>query len=222
MASRAQTSRAAPGAAPLSGDAAARRRGGVRRAAGRGARAPATSRPCCCAWPTPTSARRSTASRRWPPSCRAKTRRCCIDGHADLVARAGADGAHLTGIEAFSAALEQLKPDRIVGAGGLATRHDAMARGRSRRRLRDVRRAGRRRRAAEPSRRSTSASPGGRKCSRRLASAMPAALDEVAPLVEAGADFVALGDWLWRDAAAIARNGCARRRARLRLPESAA
>ncbi len=50
-----------------------------------------------------------------------------IDGHADLVARSGADGAQLAGIDAFLAAREQLKPDRIAGAGGLASRHDAMA-----------------------------------------------------------------------------------------------
>ena len=43
-----------------------------------------------------------------------------------LAARAGADGAHLTGIEAFAAALGALKPDRIAGAGGLRSRHDAM------------------------------------------------------------------------------------------------
>jgi thiamine-phosphate pyrophosphorylase len=49
-----------------------------------------------------------------------------LDGHADLVARAGADGAHLTGSAAFTQAIEQLKPERIVGAGGLTTRHDAM------------------------------------------------------------------------------------------------
>jgi len=49
-----------------------------------------------------------------------------VDGHADLVARGGADGAHLNGIAAFNAALEQLKPDRIAGAGGLMTRHDVM------------------------------------------------------------------------------------------------
>ena len=44
----------------------------------------------------------------------------------ELVARAGADGAHMTGIAAFEAALDSLKPDRIAGAGGLRTRHDAM------------------------------------------------------------------------------------------------
>src|SRR5664279_4887775 len=49
-----------------------------------------------------------------------------LDGHADLVARAGADGAHLTGIAEFTAALEQLKPERIAGVGCLVTRHDAM------------------------------------------------------------------------------------------------
>ena len=49
-----------------------------------------------------------------------------LEGHAGLVSRTGADGAHLTGIAAFSAAVGGLKPDRIAGAGGLATRHDAM------------------------------------------------------------------------------------------------
>ena len=52
-----------------------------------------------------------------------------LDGHAELVARAGADGAHLTGIEALEEALPTLKPDRIAGVGGLATRHDSMAAG---------------------------------------------------------------------------------------------
>jgi len=50
-----------------------------------------------------------------------------LDGHADLVARTGADGAHMTGLDAFSAALDSLKPERIAGAGGVRTRHDAMA-----------------------------------------------------------------------------------------------
>ena len=52
-----------------------------------------------------------------------------IDGDVELVARAGADGAHLTGIEAMEEALPTLKPDRIAGVGGLATRHDSMAAG---------------------------------------------------------------------------------------------
>jgi thiamine-phosphate pyrophosphorylase len=52
-----------------------------------------------------------------------------IDGHVDIVARAGADGAHLSGIAALEAALPSLKPDRIAGVGGLASRHDSMAAG---------------------------------------------------------------------------------------------
>ena len=52
-----------------------------------------------------------------------------LDGHVELVARAGADGAHLSGIDAMAEALPSLKPDRIAGVGGLATRHDSMAAG---------------------------------------------------------------------------------------------
>ena len=52
-----------------------------------------------------------------------------LDGHADLVARGGADGAHVCGIDAMQDALPTLKPDRIVGVGDLATRHDAMTAG---------------------------------------------------------------------------------------------
>lgn len=52
-----------------------------------------------------------------------------IDGHSELVARAGADGAHLGGIAALEEALPSLKPDRIAGVGALATRHDSMAAG---------------------------------------------------------------------------------------------
>ncbi len=52
-----------------------------------------------------------------------------LDGHVELVARSGADGAHLTGIEAMQDALPGLKPNRIAGVGGLTTRHDSMAAG---------------------------------------------------------------------------------------------
>jgi thiamine-phosphate pyrophosphorylase len=47
-----------------------------------------------------------------------------LDGHIELVARAGADGAHVTGPAALREAIEKLKPERI--------------------RLCDVRRSGRR------------------------------------------------------------------------------
>lgn len=52
-----------------------------------------------------------------------------LDGNADLVARAGADGAHLSGLIAFEEALPALRPDRIAGVGCLATRHDSMTAG---------------------------------------------------------------------------------------------
>jgi thiamine-phosphate pyrophosphorylase len=52
-----------------------------------------------------------------------------LEGHVELVARAGADGAHLSGIAALDEALPTLKPDRIAGVGGLETRHDSMLAG---------------------------------------------------------------------------------------------
>src|SRR6202171_4510855 len=52
-----------------------------------------------------------------------------LDGHVELVARAGADGGHLTGIAALNEALPSLKPDRIAGVGGLPTRHESMQAG---------------------------------------------------------------------------------------------
>ncbi|MGY4627682.1 thiamine phosphate synthase [Bradyrhizobium sp. USDA 4486] len=52
-----------------------------------------------------------------------------VDGHPDIVARGGADGAHLTGLAALEEAAPSLKPDRIAGVGGLVTRHDSMSAG---------------------------------------------------------------------------------------------
>jgi thiamine-phosphate pyrophosphorylase len=49
-----------------------------------------------------------------------------VDGHPELVARGGADGAHLPGIAALKEAMPSLKPDRIAGVGGLTTRHHSM------------------------------------------------------------------------------------------------
>jgi thiamine-phosphate pyrophosphorylase len=51
------------------------------------------------------------------------------DGHTDLVARGGADGAHLSGIPAMQAGMPSLKPQRIAGVGGINSRHDAMLAG---------------------------------------------------------------------------------------------
>jgi thiamine-phosphate pyrophosphorylase len=52
-----------------------------------------------------------------------------LDGAAEIAARAGADGAHMTGLDAFTAAVESLKPARIAGCGGLKSRDDAMTAG---------------------------------------------------------------------------------------------
>lgn len=53
-----------------------------------------------------------------------------VEGDAQLAARAGADGAHVTGAaQALGEAIESLKPERIVGAGGLASRDECMSAG---------------------------------------------------------------------------------------------
>lgn len=49
-----------------------------------------------------------------------------VDGHPEIVARGGADGAHLADIAALEEAMPSLKPDRIAGVGGLETRHESM------------------------------------------------------------------------------------------------
>src|SRR5215831_11522328 len=63
------------------------------------------------------------------PTVQEKGAALLLDDHADLAARAGADGAHVRGSAAIAAALAALKPARIVGCGGLRTRHDAMLAG---------------------------------------------------------------------------------------------
>ncbi len=119
-----------------------------------------------------------------------------VDGHPEIVARAGADGAHLTGITTFAAALAALKPDRIAGAGGLRSRHDAMLAaetGADYVMFGEPGRDGRR--------------PGFEETQERLTwwaelleipcVAYAASKDEFAPLAHTGADFLALGEWIW-------------------------
>ena len=126
-----------------------------------------------------------------------------LDGHAGLAARADVDGAHLTGIDAFLAAAPSLKPARIAGCGGLNTRHDAMLAGES---GADYVMFG------EPD-------TNGRKPSfdavlERVewwadvltipCVAYAASLDEAEALAAAGADFIAVGENVWRDVRAVA------------------
>ena len=63
------------------------------------------------------------------PAIQDKGAALLLDGHVELVDRAGGDGAHLTGVETLKEALPTLKPDRIAGVGGLTTRHESMAAG---------------------------------------------------------------------------------------------
>jgi thiamine-phosphate pyrophosphorylase len=121
-----------------------------------------------------------------------------VDGHAEIAARSGADGAHIGGIEAFVAALPLLKPDRIAGAGGLVSRHDAMVAGEA---GADYVMFG------EPDRR------GHRLPFDELEEhllwwvdlleipcvAYAGQPDEAAALARMGADFIALGEWIWRE-----------------------
>lgn len=121
-----------------------------------------------------------------------------VADYPDIVARSGADGAHLSGIAAVSAALPALKPARIIGAGGLRSRHDAML-------------------AAEAGTDYVmfgEPGPEGRRPAVETiiervewwaelfeipCVAFAASLDEIAPFCDAGADFIALGAWVFAD-----------------------
>lgn len=143
-----------------------------------------------------------------------------LDGHVELVARAGADGAHLTGLTAFTEALHQLKPDRIAGVGGLPTRHDAMV---AAERGADYVMFGK----PDPSR----SAPTFAAVEERVAwwaelfevpcVGYAASLENIEPLVTAGADFVAVGDFAWRDPQTLAAT-IREATSLLQLPEPAA
>lgn len=141
------------------------------------------------------------------PTVQNKGAALLLEGHADLAVRAGADGAHLSGVQALSAALPMLKPAYIAGCGRLTTRHDAMLAGEA---GADYVMFG------EPD--ATGRRPSFAAVTARVAwwaelSEVPcvgfaASLDEVEPLAAAGADFVAVGDCIFADqrgnAAAVA------------------
>lgn len=142
-----------------------------------------------------------------------------LNSHAGLVARAGADGAHASAAD-VETALEALKPGWIVGVGAVSSRHGAMT-------------------AAEagcdyvmfgePD--AQGHRPPFETTLERVAwwaevfeipcVAYAASREEITPLIEAGADFIAVGhdfdDWIWthpaRAIAALAPH--------LKLPEGA-
>ncbi len=120
-----------------------------------------------------------------------------VDNDPRLAARTGADGSHMSeGGAALADALASLKPERIVGAGFLRTRDDAMNAGEA---GADYVMFG------EPRR--DGFTPPADQTVARLAwwaeifeppcVGYAAALEDIAPLVEAGADFVALADAIW-------------------------
>ena len=142
-----------------------------------------------------------------------------LDGHAELVAKSGADGAHVTGLAEFTEVVAKLKPERIVGAGGLDTRHDAMSAAEANA---DYVMFG------EPD------EHGGRPSFSAIEDrvawwaevfeapcvAFAGSADEVAALVKVGADFIALGDWVWQDSDAVAATIADAAR-HLQIPETA-
>ncbi|MGH6771358.1 MAG: thiamine phosphate synthase [Xanthobacteraceae bacterium] len=132
------------------------------------------------------------------PAVQGKEVALLVDGHPEIVARGGADGAHLSGIDAFTAAAPALKPERIAGCGGLTSRHDAMLAGEG---AADYVMFG------EP----------GADARRPALDAIvervgwwsevfeipcvgyAASFEEIAPLAQAGAEFVALGPFVFED-----------------------
>jgi thiamine-phosphate pyrophosphorylase len=159
-------------------------------------------------------------AKRLAPTVQDKGAALLLDGFPDLAARAGADGAHLTGLAALEAAIATLKPSRIAGCGGLPTRHDAMLAGEAGAdyvMFGEPDAAGRR--------------PAFDAVAKRVAwwaelfeipcVGFAVGLDEVAPLAAAGADFVAVSDCVFGDGhrCAAAMADAARR---LVTPEPAA
>jgi thiamine-phosphate pyrophosphorylase len=147
-----------------------------------------------------------------------------IDGHADIVARAGADGAHLAGIAALQEALPGLKPDRIAGVGALPTRHESMSAGEL---------------GADYVLFGEPDPKGGRPAPDAIAERLgwwaelfeppcvgyATTIEEVSAFVTAGADFVLVDDLVWADArgpaAALAEIGAALKAAYTAAPAPA-
>lgn len=116
-----------------------------------------------------------------------------------LVGRAGLDGAHVVGLDGLPAALSAMRPDKVVGVGGLVLRDDAMTAGES-----------------EPDY-LLFGDPAADGFVRPLdwrvervgwwseifnvpCAAYVAGPDEIPALVEAGADFLCFGPWLFENA----------------------
>ncbi len=120
-----------------------------------------------------------------------------VENDARLAARVGADGAHIAGVGAeLTEALASLHPERIVGEGGLRSRDDAMTAGEA---GADYVMFGEPRRDGftPPLAETVERTAWWAEIFQTPCVAFAGALDAVAPLTAAGADFVALGDAIW-------------------------
>ena len=112
-----------------------------------------------------------------------------------LAARCDADGVHVSGADtALETAIAAMKPDRIVGVGGLSSRHDAMAAGES---GVDYVMFGASDAEEEDSAAIVERTAWWAEIFTLPCVAYARTLADVAPLAAAGADFIALGDAVW-------------------------
>ena len=120
-----------------------------------------------------------------------------VDNDPRLAARVGADGAHMAGggVE-LNEALASLKPERIVGAGLLRTRDDAMNAGEA---GADYVMFGEPRRDGftPPADETVERVEWWAEIFEPPCVGYAPSLDDIAPLADAGADFVALADAIW-------------------------
>jgi len=119
-----------------------------------------------------------------------------LDGEPQIAVRAGADGAHLRGVAALAEAIGTLKPERIAGVGALRSRHDAMLAaetGADYLMFGEIDRSGTRLPFPAVIERLTWWS----ELFEPPCVGYAASLDEVAAIADTGADFVALGEWIW-------------------------
>lgn len=117
-----------------------------------------------------------------------------LQGADDIVGRSGADGVHMLGASRVGETVRRFRPEKMVGTGALKSRHDCMTAGES---------------GADYLLFGDTDGLGLDMLLDRVAwwseifeipcTALAPGLDAVPPLARAGADFVALGDFLWAE-----------------------
>jgi thiamine-phosphate pyrophosphorylase len=131
------------------------------------------------------------------PLVQAREAAFLVEGDPRLAVRVGADGVHLAySPDAIETAVSSLGPDAIVGAGRLATRDDAMSAaeaGASYVMFGEPEASG----ARVPPEHTLERVAWWAEIFNVPCVAYAGALDEIGPLAEAGAEFVALGHAVW-------------------------